>query len=115
MADTISISPSPEIKCYGGNIKLCHALYYDSAKTTPKMMKNITDEERLWTGESAYCVCTHHVVHHCTVRDLNGSVINIHCHGDEARCNCEFFRTRSIRLSYNSYYDERASGDLANV
>lgn len=73
-----------------------------------------TKQEWLWTGESTYCICTHHVVHHCTAHDRNGSVINIHCHGSEKRCNCELFRTRSVRLS-TSNYDEIVTEGLVYV
>ena len=41
-----TISPKPRIKCY-----------------------DQYGEDILWTGESTYCICTHHVVHHCTVTE----------------------------------------------
>ncbi len=111
MTDTISISPKPKIKCYAGNNKLCNMLFYGNTKTTLEKIKKLLDEGRLWTGESVYCICTHHVVQHCTVRDHNGSVIIIHCHGNEESCNCELFRTRSVRLSH-SYYRKTGTEGL---
>jgi hypothetical protein len=55
-------------------------------------------EEWLWTGESVYCVCAHHVEMHCTIRDKYGLVINIHCHGENELCTCEHFMTRKFRV-----------------
>ena len=103
MIDTISISPKAGIKCYGVNYKFCNLRSDDIGKKTVEKITNLTKEEWLWTGESAYCICTHHVEQHWTVRDRNGSVRNIHCHGSEEQCNCELFRTRSIRLSHSNY------------
>lgn len=103
MADTISISTKDGIKCYAGNIKLCDTCSY-AANASLRKVNQLTGEERLWTGESVHCICTHHVEQHCTIRDRNGSVISIHCHGSDERCNCEDFRTSSIRLSHSSCY-----------
>ena len=96
MAETISSKPG--IECFPENIKLCETLFYDTAQRKLEKIRKLTDEELLWTGESAYYICTHHVEQHCTVRNGYGRGITIHCHGSEERCNCELFRTYSIRI-----------------
>lgn len=114
MADPIPISTNHEIKCYGGDIKLFDTCFY-IAKTTLKKINQLTGDELLWTGESVACICTHHVEQHCTIRDKNGREITIHCHGNDERCNCDNFRTRSIRLSHSNCYKmvtQRLAGDF---
>ena len=101
MADTISISTRHGIKCYGKDIKVYDTCSY-TAKTTRRKINQLTGDGWLWTEESVDCICTHHVEQHCTVRDRNGSVLSIHCHGNNERCNCELFRTRSIRLLHGN-------------
>jgi hypothetical protein len=97
MANTTSILPKPEIKCYVRDNMICEIQLDDTAEETLEKVKKLTAKEWLWTGESVYCICTHHVEKHCTFRDKYGHVISIHCHGSEERCNCELFRTYSIR------------------
>ena len=82
MANTISISPKPGIKCFPANV---------------------TYEEILWTGESIQCVCNHHIEQHCT-RDHCDQTINSHCHGNNELCNCKYFMAHSIRLSHSNAY-----------
>jgi hypothetical protein len=71
MTDPTSISPKPEIKCYGENNKLCNMRLYTTTKTTLKKLRRLTDEELLWTGESVYCICSQNVEQLRTVRDEN--------------------------------------------
>lgn len=114
MADPISISTNHGIKCYGGDIKLFDTCSF-TAKSTLKKINQLTGDEHLWTGESVDCICTHHVEQHCTVRDKNGREITIHCHGNDERCNCDNFRTCSIRLSHSNGYKmvtESLAGDF---
>jgi hypothetical protein len=102
MTDTISISSKPRIKCFVGNNKLCNTLSYVTANVTLEKVRNLTEEEWLWTDESAFCICTHHVEQHRTVRDQYGRVITIYCHsrsGNNENCNCGLFRTRSIKIN----------------
>jgi hypothetical protein len=77
---------------------------YTTTKTTLEKLRRLTDEELLWTGESVYCICSRHVAQHCTDGDQYGHEITVHCHGSYERCNCEGFRTRSIRLSHSNCY-----------
>jgi hypothetical protein len=113
MANTI-ISPKPEIKCYAGNNKLCDILLHNTVKGTRQNFRNLTDEDLLWTGESVYCICSHNVEQHITIRDENSHEITIHCHGSDERCNCEDFRTCSVRLSHRNCYKMVTEG-LAGV
>jgi hypothetical protein len=83
MADITSISPEPEIKCYVEDNKLCNTNSYNTAKKTLEQIGNLTDVDWLWTKESAHCICTHHVVYHCTIHDKSGLVISIHCSRDK--------------------------------
>jgi hypothetical protein len=99
MADTTSISPKPGIKCYVGDNKLCNRQSYNTANTTLEKIRNLTDADWLWTKESAYCTCTHHVIYHCTIYDKYGLVVAIHCHGNNERCSCEHFRTQRLRIA----------------
>jgi hypothetical protein len=112
MANTVSISPKPGIKCYAG--KLCDTLLYTTAKTTPENIRKLTNEDLLWTGESVYCICSHHVEQHSTVRDQYGCELAILCHGNNGSCNCTLFRTCSIRLSHSNCYKMVTEG-LADV
>lgn len=102
LAEAISISPNPGIKCYAGNNGLCVTPLNNTVKTTRVSLK-LTDED-LWTGESVYCICLHHVEQHCTIRDENGPETTIHCHGSDEHCNCDEFRTCSIKLSLSNCY-----------
>jgi hypothetical protein len=114
MADPIAISTDHGIKCYGGDIKLYDTCSYTS-KTTLNKINQLAGDEHFWNGESVDCICTHHVEQHCTVRDKNGREITIHCHGNDERCNCEDFRTRSIILSHSNCYKmvtESLAGDF---
>jgi len=113
MANTIS--SKHEIKCFPENIKLCKTLFYDTVQGKLEKIRKLTEEERLWTGESAYCICTHHVEQHCTVRNRYGRRMTIHCHGSDERCNCELFRTRSIVLGSHSNNDKTMTEDLESV
>lgn len=114
--DTISISPKPRIKCYAVNHKTCNLWFDDDVGKKPiEKITNLTQEKWLWTGESTYCTCNHHVEQHCTVRDRMNSVTNIHCHGSKGRCNCELFIPCSIRLSCSNCYQmvtEGLTGDF---
>ncbi len=103
MVDTISMSTKHGIKCYVGNIKLCDTCSY-AANASLRKVNQLTGDECLWTGESVHCICTHHVEQHCTVRDEYGHEITVHCHGSDEHCNCEDFRTCSIRLSHSNCY-----------
>jgi hypothetical protein len=103
IAETISISTKHGIKSYAEDIKLCDTCSY-AANASLRKVNQLTGDECLWTGESVHCICTHHVEQHCTIRDKNGREITIHCHGNDERCNCDDFRTCSIRLSYSKCY-----------
>jgi hypothetical protein len=103
MVDTISMLTKHGIKCYVGNIKLYDTCSY-AANASLRKVNQLAGDEDLWTGESVRCICTHHVEQHCTVHDQNGREITTHCHGSDERCNCEDFRTRSIRLSHSNCY-----------
>ena len=100
------MSPKAGIKCFAGNNKLNDALLHAarSYDTTIEKVTELTAKEWLWTGESVYCNCSHHVQQHFTIGDENSHEITIHCHGSEERCNCEDFRTCSIRLSHSNCY-----------
>jgi hypothetical protein len=105
MTDSLSILSRPGIKCFPGNTKL-----YRSAEEEQEKFTGSTKEEILLTGESVYCICSHHVEQHCTVDDQYS-----HCHGSNEQCNCEEFRTHSIRLSYSNCYKmvtERLADDF---
>jgi hypothetical protein len=104
MANITSILPKPKIKCYVRDNMICEIQLDDTAVETLEKVKELTEKERLWTGESTYCICTHHVRQHCTIRDRYGYKITIHCHGSDECCNCEGFRTFSIRLSHSNCY-----------
>jgi hypothetical protein len=67
MANPISISPKPEIKCYAGDNKLCNTQSYHTANITLEKIRNLTDVAWLWTEESVYRICTHHIVYQCTI------------------------------------------------
>lgn len=103
LAETISISPNPGIKCCVGDNKICNILCYHTAKATLKKVNKLIGDD-LWTGESTICICSHHVEHHCTIRDENGWEITVLCQGNDEHCNCEEFRTCSIRLSHRKCY-----------
>jgi hypothetical protein len=63
--------------------------------------KSFVKNSWLWTGESTYCICTHHVGQHCTIRDQSDHVIAIHCHGTDGNskhCSCGLFRAHCIRI-----------------
>lgn len=63
---------------------------------------NRLTEEWLWTGESVYCICTHHVEHHNTVRDRYGRLMTIYCDsrsGINENCSCRLFRPRSMKIN----------------
>jgi hypothetical protein len=87
MTDTTFISYIPRIKCYVRN-----NLLNDTAE------ERLTHEDWLWTGESVYCICTHHVAQHCTIRSEYNLAVIIHCHGDNELCSCEHFRPQMMRL-----------------
>jgi hypothetical protein len=111
MADAISISPKPGIKCCAGDNKL----YNITANTAPEKFRRLTNEDLFWTGESTYCVCNHHVEQHYTIDDQYSHRITIYCHGSNERCNCDDFRTRSVRLSHINCYKmvtESLAGDF---
>jgi hypothetical protein len=114
MVDTSSISPKPGIKRYVGNNMFSEARFDDTAEETLEIVWKLTEKDWLWTGESVYCICTHHVEKHCTFRDKYGRVITIHCHGSEERCNCELFRTYSIRIDLieDNYYHKTVTEGL---
>lgn len=99
MANTSHISPEPRIKHFAGSPSV---LSYDTIKTTLGNFTNLIDDEWLRTGESAYCICTHHVEKHCTIRDQYDRIITIYCHsrpGNYEDCNCVHFRPRSMKVS----------------
>jgi hypothetical protein len=101
MAETITISSKPEIKCYAEN----KTLFDDTANTTLEKFRNLTDEEWLWTGQSVHCICTHHVEQHHTIRDPYGYVVTIYCNSrsnNNENCYCELFRPRSMKMSYQN-------------
>jgi hypothetical protein len=113
MANTISISPEPGIKCCAWD-KFCDIEFHSTAKVTPERFRKLIDEEILLTGESTQCVCSHHVEQHCT-RDHCDRTIKRHCHGSNELCNCKFFMAHSIRLSHSNCYKmvtEREADDL---
>ena len=99
MVDTSSISPKPGIKCYVGDNILSEIRVYDTAEETLEIVRKLTEKEWLWTGESVYCICTHHVEQHCTIRDKYDFAVTIHCHGDNELCSCEHFRTQRLRIA----------------
>ena len=39
------------------------------------------DNNLLWTGESVYCICTHHIEVHETVYDLSDIILGIANYG----------------------------------
>jgi hypothetical protein len=92
MADT-TISYTPRIKCY-----VRDNILYDTEEKKLEKVRILTQEEWLWTGQSVYCICTHHVERHCTIRKKNGLAVIIHCHGDNELCSCEHFRPQMVRL-----------------
>jgi hypothetical protein len=47
MANTISISPKPGIKCYARDNKLCNTLFNNTAKTSLEKIKKLPDKEWL--------------------------------------------------------------------
>jgi hypothetical protein len=96
MTDTTSISYKPRIKCYVRN-----NLLYDTTEEKLDKVRKLADEEWLWTGESVYCICTHHVERHCTIRNKYDLAVTIHCHGDNELCSCEHFRPQMMRRSFN--------------
>jgi hypothetical protein len=71
MADITSIS-NPRIKSYVGDYMLYETRFDDTAEETLQKFRKLTDKELLWTGESVYCICSHHVEQHRTIRDENG-------------------------------------------
>lgn len=93
--ETISISSKPGIKCFLADARV---------RDTLEKFRKLPHEEILWTGESTHCVCNHHVEQHYTFRDQYNRITDIHCHGSNELCNCEDFRTRSIRLSHSNCY-----------
>lgn len=99
MADTISISPKPGIKCYVRDNMLCETRFDDTVEETLEKVRKVTEEEWLWTGESVYCICTHHVEQHCTIHGKHGFAVTIHCHGDNELCSCEHFRAQRLRIT----------------
>jgi hypothetical protein len=114
MANTISLSPKPGIKCYAGNNKFYDTQFHSTAKMTREKFRKLKDEELLLTGESVQCVCNHHVKQHCT-KDHYDRTINRHCHGSNVLCNCKFFMAHSISLSHGNSYKmvtERLAGDF---
>ncbi len=98
MTDTVSILSKPGIKCYAWDNQLCNALFYDTAQGKLEKIRKSTKEEWPGTGESANCICTHHVDRHCTARDRYGHVVTIYCNGNSERCNCGLFRPCSMRI-----------------
>jgi hypothetical protein len=96
MTDTSFISYKPRIKRYVRN-----NLLYDTAERKLDKVRKLADEDWLWTGESVYCICTHHVAQHCTIRSEYNLTVIIHCHGDNELCSCELFRAQTKRGSYN--------------
>jgi hypothetical protein len=96
MTDTTFISYKPGIKCYVRN-----NLFYDTAEEKLDKVRKLTEKDWLWTGESVYCICTHHVEQHCTVHNKYGLPVTIHCHGDNELCCCEHFRSQLMRGSFN--------------
>ena len=97
MTDTTSVSPKPGIKCY---VRDNITWFDETAEETLEKVRTVTGEEWLWTGESVYCICTHHVEQHCTIRDEYGFVVTIQCHGDNGLCCCEHFRpARKLKKS----------------
>jgi len=99
MVDTNSKSHKPGIKRYVGDNMLSEIRFYDTVEDTLGNVRKLTEREWLWTGEFVYCICTHHVEQHCTVRDKYGFAVTIHCHGDNELCNCEHFRTKTLRIA----------------
>jgi hypothetical protein len=99
MANTISISPKPGIKCFPEYIKIYDILVRDTAQETQELARKSTKKQWLRTGEPANCICTHHVDRHCTATgDRYGHVVTIYCNGNGESCNCGLFRTRSMRI-----------------
>jgi hypothetical protein len=92
MTDTIL--PNPRIKCYAAD-----TLLHNTVKTIQQDFRKLIDEDPLLTGESVYCICSHHVEQHYTIHNQYNHVTNIHCHGSNELCNCELFRARSERVS----------------
>lgn len=111
MANTISLSPKPGIKCFHEtpNTKL-----HDTTQAKLRKVTRLAKEGRLWTGESTQCGgCNHHVEQHCT-RDHCDHTINRHCHGNNELCNCKSFIPLSVTLSHRNCY-KMVTEDLANV
>jgi hypothetical protein len=102
---TISISSKPRIKCFPRN----------SEQAKLEKIAGLMGEEILWTGESVYCICSHHVKQHCTVYDQYDHEITIHCHGSNERCNCEGFKTRGIRLIHSNCYKMVTEGHMLDT
>ena len=74
-------------------------LFYE---ITLKHSNKLTEDEWLWTGESVYCICTHHVEHHYTVRDRYGHLMTVYCDSrsdSNEKCNCRLFRPRSMKIN----------------
>ena len=80
-------------------VKLGGSLDDGTEGQTIEKVRKLTEEKWLWTGDSVYCIYTHHVEDHCTIRDKCDFVVTIHCHGNNELCSCEHFRRQRLRIA----------------